>query len=164
MRISVAGGASRTNLRAAASRTAADDDVIVRTYNSFRTPCRTLGETPRHAALKEGASLPYPPPARPGASFAAHRCRRQRPASLWLDGGAHLRTGRRARVFLEPTHHVELRANIVGRLRPGAVILLVELEQRRRHTAHLERRVVLLGLRHRRSAIEDARHEPCRRR
>src|SRR5438093_8967250 len=46
-------------------------------------------------------------------------------------------------VLVEPAHHVELRSDVVRRLRSGAVILLVELQQLGRHALHLQRRVVL---------------------
>ena len=69
-----------------------------------------------------------------------------------------------ARPLIEPTHHVELRPDVVRRLRAGAVILLVELQQLHRHALHLQRRVILLGLRHRRAAIEHAGHQQRRRR
>src|SRR5437867_2306070 len=55
-------------------------------------------------------------------------------------------------IFVEPTHHVQLRADVIGGLRSGAVILLVELQQPGRHALHLQRRVVFLRLRHRRPA------------
>ena len=67
------------------------------------------------------------------------------------------------RPLVVPAHHVELRAHPVRRLRSGAVVLALEAQQRRRHAAHLERRVVLLGLRHRRAQVELARHEQRRR-
>ena len=43
------------------------------------------------------------------------------------------------------------------------MVFIVELEQPRRHAFDLQRRVIFLGLRHRRPAIEDSRHQQRRR-
>src|SRR5262252_8832025 len=51
-------------------------------------------------------------------------------------------------VLVEPAHHVKLRPDVVRGLGAGPVILLVELQQLDRHSAHLQRRVIFLGLRH----------------
>src|SRR6266581_5706511 len=47
------------------------------------------------------------------------------------------------RPLIVPAHHVELCAHPVRRFRSGAVKLALEAQQRRRHSAHLERRVIL---------------------
>src|SRR3954466_4246334 len=66
--------------------------------------------------------------------------------------------------LLVPAHHVELRAHEVRWLGARPMELALEAQQRRGDAAHLERRVVLLALRHRRAAIELARHHDRRRR
>jgi hypothetical protein len=67
---------------------------------------------------------------------------------------AHRHSGPPTGPAFIPTHHVELSSHEIRGLGAGAMVFTCESKESRRNTTHLERRVVLLALRDRRSSIE----------